>query len=206
MQATSATKMPVVSSAKLLQRLKDNLDFVRNTRLKFRRQKIELFTNTYMYCEQKATEDSKLVVQDVFRELSSSLGGSAACWRNRYTTGKFIKAQRIDIDAANPSGLAAASRWPLKDDDAKKVAHLVNTKAGGKVVMAWLRDRGYAPMQTVPDWRKKEVRVHKKTWADWKPDLQKMLDGMAMTTDGTQTLTLIFKVGSKEALSVTNKR
>lgn len=197
--------MPVVSSAKLLQRLKDNLDFVRNTRLKFRRQKIELFTNTYMYCEQKATEDSKLVVNDVIRELSSSLQGSVQCWRNRYNTGKFIRAQKIDLDAANPSGLAAASRWPLKDDDAKKVAHLVNTKAGGKVVMAWLRDRGYAPMQTVPDWRKKEVRVHKKTWADWKPDLQKMLDGMAMTTDGSQSLCLSFKVGSREVLSVTRK-
>lgn len=206
MQTKTAVKLPVTSSAKILQRLKDNLSFVRATRLKFRRQKIELFTNTYLYCEQKIVEDTKLSIPDIHRELSSNLGGSAACWKNRYQAGKFIRSHRLDLDSVNPSGLAAASKYAVVGEDAKKLAHLVNTKKGGKSVMAWLREHGYAAMQAIPEWKKKEIRINKKSWKDWELELRRVLDGMAMTTDGNQTLTLSLKVGSKEVLSVTNRR
>ncbi len=189
---------------RLLNRLRELVRAVDITLRKAKRQKMELYATTYLYIE-TACLRRRMDKTEVIDELVSEVGKSKPFWSIAWVRGRQIKTLKLDMDAVWPSALCQlpAGKETIQPQHLPKLAEALNAGKGPTDMMRMLSKMGYGRYPSkVPNWRRQQIRQSKKTWADWRDELQKLADQIAETTDGAIHLRLALTVNDAERPAV----
>lgn len=206
----ATTKIPakipkVPSGAELLQRLRILKSNVAYTTQQLRKQKMELWRTAYLYFETSATKG--FTHAEIANHLANEIEGtSAQYWRNQRARGEFCKVANIDAEVALPSAVSQVNQHGrIKGAHLQRLTALLNEGVGPSEINRELTRLGYKKLRPIPEYRRRDIRRHKKQWSDWEPELTTMLSNIAATTDkkGVRIALSIF-VDDKEVFGVAN--
>jgi hypothetical protein len=61
---------------------------------------------------------------------------------------------------------------------------------------------GYVKLTTIPTWTREEVRLKKKKWADWRPEVTKLGELISCTSDAAVVVKITVEVDGEVVLRV----
>lgn len=200
------TQVKVPTPAQLRHKIANLKKACDHTKAKYKRQKLELWQNVYVYFEMRATKSS-LTDQEIGQELVDAAGGNLTFWLRARKQGEFIRRVNLDCESAFPSSVSQLTSYApetIKPQHLKTLVAMLNSGAGPSDVNKKLEDLGYKALTPMPKWRKKAIRKNKKEWADWTPEFEKMLSGLLAMTDSNPDIEIIVNVNQEQRLRVAN--
>lgn len=194
-------KVEAASAAKLLQRIRSLKRTVEITTKKLHRQKIELWLNTYLYCETVEGKE-KWSRGEAYAELVETVGGNSGYWGRARSIGQFIRTHRLDCEEVWCSSLSKVGCRIINPKDFPRIRKALEDGMGPSQFDRLLCELGYKAFPKLPAWNKKMIRRAKKQWEDWEPEMRQLVAGIGATHDKSPSIELVLKVSGKEVVSV----
>lgn len=187
---TSTETMKELTPAKLLHRIRSVYKDVSYVASKLKRLKTELYANVYAYVEALCST-RKLHPSEVFESLVTDVGASKQYWARCYAYGRTIRVAKLDVETVRPSSLCMLpmGKDVIEPKHLRPLAKLLNDGAGPAAVARALDKFGYKPntstgLKPLASARVAEIKKSKKSFKDWKPEIQSLAKQIAATTDG----------------------
>jgi hypothetical protein len=168
---------------------------------RLRQERIELDLVTYLYCESESGRGK--FYEETYKYLAKTIGGKPGTWTYYRQAGENIRRHKLNMKIADPNAVGALP-GKIKQGDLFRIRSAVNSGAPFVRVRNILQELGYRGLPKQARWTIKAIRAHKKTWADWTPEMQDLVERMELMPKRKPRIRLTLTVNGKVRAFVTN--